>query len=223
MVRYVGPRQIVIDDQPAPVPFWEPGRSFEGLTVTIIGGGPSHAELDLDLLRGHRFIAVNSSCRKVRPIATAADLLYFSDNSWAEHWPDLIADWPNPPVTTNRNAKARLGAAVRRLSTPELAEWMGAAIDHVGASSGHIATCLAAIMGARRVVLVGFECQVVAGRTHGHSDYQQDDSAAFVDRFLPGWRGLAPALQRMGVEVLNATPQSAITEFPFLDLRSALA
>lgn len=221
-IRYVGARQIVVDGNPTPVPFWVPDRSFAGEIVTIIGGGPSLATLDLDVLAGHRFIAVNSSCRKVRPIATAGDILYFSDNSWNENRPALAANWQGPVVTSNRNAKARLGDAVRRLDISALTETMRCMPDFVQASSGHSAACLAAIMGARRIVLVGFEGQTVGGRSHGHDDYAQHDLAAFVERYLPAWRVLAPALARMGAEVVNATPGSAIAEFPFVPLAEAL-
>lgn len=221
-MRYVGPRQIVIDDAPAPVPFWPPDRSFAEMTVTIVGGGPSHAEIDLDVLAGHRFIAVNSSCRKVRAIATEADPLYFSDNSWSEHWPDLIADWPGPVITSNRNSKARLGDAVRRLDINAIVARLGAFPDHVFASSGHGAACLAAVMGAMWIVLIGFEGQAIDGRTHGHDDYWQTDLDAYPERFVPGWRGLAPVFAHHQVTVLNATPRSAITDFPFVALCDAL-
>ena len=220
-IRYVGPRQIVIDGAPTPVPFWEPDRSFEGLAVTLIGGGPSLADLDLDILRGHRFVAINSGCRKVRPIATADDPLYFTDNSWNENRPELARDWPGPVITSNRNAKARLGNAVRRIDFTALVERLRAFPDHVGASSGHGAACLAAVMGAKRIVLVGFEGQAIDGRTHGHDDYYQHDMAAFRDRYLPAWRGLAACFERMGVEVVNATRQSAITDFRFAELGEA--
>ena len=224
-IRYIGPRRIVIDGNPTPVPFWAPDLAFEGMTVVLIGGGPSHGRLDLRLLTGHRFIAINSSCRKVQPIATAEDILYFTDNSWSEHYPALLQGWPGPIVTSNRNTKARLGDAVRRLDISALTAAMQVVSDRVQASSGHSAACLAAIMGARRIVLVGFEGQAVDGRTHGHADYRQHDTGIFVARFLPGWRSLAPAFERMGVEIVNATPaaDSAIRDFRFASLTEALA
>lgn len=222
-MRYVGPRHIVIDDQPAPTPLWVPTRDFEGQAVAIIGGGPSLANLDLDVLRGHRFIAINSGCRKVRPIATDADPLYFTDNSWNENRPELAANWPGPVISPNRNVKARLGDAVRYFDVLALTVRLQVRSDYVQASSGHIAAALAAVMGARRIVLVAFEGQAVDGRTHGHSDYSQHDVGVYTERFLPGWRGLAPGLARFGVEVVNATPASALAEFPFVTLAAALA
>lgn len=210
-MRYVGPREIVIDNTPTPVPFWEPDRSFDGMTVIIVGGGPSHVAMDL---KGNRFIAINSSCRAVRNVATSDDMLYFTDNSWNENRPELASDWPGPVVTSNRNAKMRLGDAVRRINVEALVYSMAVMSDHVFASSGHSAACLAAVMGAKRICLVGFEGQAVNGRTHGHDDYQNHDLGHFQERFIPGWDGLAPAFKRLGVEVVNCTPNSAVTAFP---------
>jgi hypothetical protein len=223
LTRYVGPREIVIDDNPAPVPFWAPDRSFQGRTVLLVGGGPSHVAFDLAQLEDVPFIAINSGCRHVRPMATADDILYFTDNSWAENRPELLRDWPGPVVTVNRNAKARLGAEVRRLDLDALTQTFQVRSDYVQASSGHIAACLATIMGARRIVLIGFECLQLDGRTHGHQDYSQDDPVSVYEQcFIPGWRALAPALERMGVEVVNATPISAIDVFPMMPLAQAL-
>lgn len=221
-MRYVGPRQIVIDDAPVTPEIWRPDRSFEGAIVAIIGGGPSLASLDLDILKGTRFIAVNSGCRKVRPVATTRDLLYFTDNGWNENRPELAADWPGPVVTSNRNAAIRNGSRVRFINILALTDRMGVMGDYVQASSGHIAACLAAVMGAARIVLVAFEAQAIGDRTHGHGDYSQHDLAAFTERFLPGWRVLAGVFARMGVDVVNATPQSAIQEFRVADLWDAL-
>ena len=222
-MRYVGERHIVIDDRPAPTPLWAPDRSLAGAAVVLIGGGPSLADLDLAALSGHRFIAINSGCRKVRPIVTPADPLYFSDNSWNENRPELARDWPGPVITCNRHAKARLGDVVRYINVLALTESMQVMADRVQASSGHIAACLAAEMGAVRIILVGFECRLVAGRSHGHADYSHQDATDYEERFLPGWRALGPAFADRGVEVINATPGSAIQEFPFTPLREALS
>jgi hypothetical protein len=221
-LRYIAERHYHVDEQVPDLPCWEPERSFDGQTVVIVGGGPSLADVDLAVLAGHRFIAVNSACRIVRPIATEADYLLFQDNSWSVRFPDLIEDWPGVRITSNRHASARLGNAVRRIDVTKIAEQLRGFPDFVFASSGHVAACLATVMGARRVVLVGFDCRYVDGRSHGHADYTQSDEHAFWERFLPGWRGLAAVFERAGVEVVNATPLSAIDVFSFVSLGDAL-
>ena len=222
MVRYVGPRQIVIDDKPTPVPFWEPERLYQGLTVTIIGGGPSHADIDLEVLRGHRFIAVNSSCRKVQPISTKDDMLYFTDNSWNENRPQLVNEWPGLVVTSNRNAKARLKDKVLRIDVADLVQRLEVFPDCMYTSSGHTAAGFAAVLGAKRIVLIGFDCRMVNGRSHGHGDYTQPDPNSFQLRYIPSWEGMAKVFARLNIPVINATPDSAVKCFPFLTLGEAL-
>lgn len=222
MVRYVAERHIVIDQNPTPVPFWTPGRELENKTVIIIGGGPSHRDLDLDFIKDFNFIAVNSSCRKVYPIAKSDDILYFSDNSWNERFPELADKWPGKVICSNRNVKARLKDKVLRLDIQNLTEYMMIKSDYVQASSGHVATCLACWLGAKRIILIGFECDDTATETHGHKDYNQSDISAFKERFLPGWDGLFKRFLELGIEVINSTPDSKIRNLPFLDLKSAL-
>ncbi len=222
MVRYVSERHIVIDDAPAPVPFWNLENEKLDKLVLIIGGGPSHGDLDLELIKNVNFIAVNSACRKVMEVSKERDILYFTDNSWAENYLDLIKSWKGKVVTSNRNTKARLGNLVNRLDLSFLTEFMMVKIDYVLASSGHSATCLAALLGSKRVILIGFENQSINGETHGHKDYKMSDLGPFKERFLPGWYQLAPRFRELGVEVINSTPNSLLKEFDYLDLRMAL-
>jgi hypothetical protein len=227
-MRYVGPREYVIDTPPAPPPpYWVPGDDFAGQVVVILGNGPSLATVSPGAIAGTRFIAVNSACRWAAPIATAADPLYFTDNSWHENRPGLAAEWIGPVITSNRYAVLRMQAqsgldACRYLDVRALCEWAGAPPDAVYASSGHSAAVLAARMGAARVVLLGFDGRRVDGRTHWHGDYSEHGDP-YAERFVPGWRALAPALEARGVELVNATPGSAIDAVPIRDLEACLS
>jgi hypothetical protein len=221
-IRYISERHIVIDDLPTPVPFWEPDQRFEDQTIVVLGGGVSHVEVDLGLLRDFGFIAVNSACRKVGEIAKERDILYFSDNSWSERYEELIKSWKGICVTSNRNTKARLGSLVNRLDLQNLTEFMQIKSDYVQASSGHTAVCLAVWLGAKKIVLIGFECKAINGKTHGHDDYVQGDLNAFRERFIPGWVGLSQRFKNLGVDIINSTPDSEVKEFRYLSFKEAL-
>lgn len=217
-MRYVGVRQIVIDGAPTETPHWAPTRDFAGQTVAVIGSGPSLRATPLGVLRGTRFIAVNSACVPMREYATADDVLYFTDNAWNENRPSLAANWPGVVITANRNVKARLGAAVRYIDVTALSTRMAVRADYSQASSSHIAACLACDMGAVRVLLVGMDCRAVDGATHGIDNYPTCDPLLFTNRFLPGWAGLVAAFERRGTEVVNVTPDSAIDGYRRGDL-----
>ncbi len=197
-----------------------PGLS--GKPVVVIGGGPSHTLVAPSVLAGRRFIATNSSGVHFLPIATSDDILYFTDNSWSERWQHRIAEWPGKVVTANRNAAARLG--LEHIDVTALTEAMQAPPDYVQASSGHIAACLAALSGASRICLIGFDC-VPYGQTHGHGDYSDvgTNHQVFADRCLPGWSGLAAAFRRMSVDVVNCSPDSAIAAFRLGSLAEEMA
>jgi len=221
-MRYVGVRQIVIDGSPAETPHWAPTRDFAGMTVAVVGSGPSLRTTPVGALRGKRFIAVNSACVPLMGIATADDVLYFTDNAWNENRPELAAAWPGPVITANRNVKVRLGDAVRYIDVTALSTRMGVRADYSQASSSHIAACLACDMGAAKVLLVGMDCRSVSGESHGIDNYPKCDDSIFVNRFLPGWHGLDDAFVRRGTEVVNVTPGSAIECYRFGDLATEL-
>ena len=221
-IRYIGPRHIIRDNvNPVPVPFWEFNRIYQDKTIVIIGGGPSHIDIDLNLLHNINFCTVNSSCRKVKEIVKEEDILYFTDNSWSERFEDLVREWKGLVVTSNRNTKARLGNLVNRIDIVKLTEFMEIKSDYVQASSGHSAACLAVMLGAKRLCLVGFECQEIEGRTHGHDDYRQSDLNTFK-RFLKGWTALKIGFEDKGIEVFNCTTNSRIEEFEYRSLEDAL-
>lgn len=217
-MRYVGVRQIVIDGEPVETPHWTPARDFAGMTVAIVGSGPSLRATPLAALRGTRFIAVNSACVPMKPHATSDDILYFTDNAWNENRPTLAATWAGPVITANRNVKIRLGDKVRYIDVTALSTRMGVRADYSQASSSHIAACLACDMGAARILLVGMDCRSVNGASHGIDNYPTCDDLLFTNRFLPGWAGLVEAFARRGTEVVNVTPGSAIEAYRRGDL-----
>lgn len=97
-----------------------------------------------------------------------------------------------------------------------------------GRSSGHTAISLAIAMGASRIGLVAYDMRVVAGREHFHRDYHVNhdgtgrDLTQYEKEFVPGFGGWNEAALASGVQVLNCTPGSALTEFPFADLDEVL-
>ncbi len=221
-MRMVGPRHFVEDGTPFPEP-WQWGPGFVGETVVIVGNGPSLADFRPEQVAGHRLIAINHACAWAAPVARTDDFLFFHDNSWNENHPALAAAWPGVIVTSNRYAAARLAPRARRLDVMALTEAVRIHPDATHASSGHTAAALAAAMAAVRVVLLGFDGGFRGARSAWHDAYREADDTVYRERMLPGWTDLVPGLARLGCEVVNATPGSAITAAPYCDLAAALA
>lgn len=208
--------------------FWAPDLHFAGETVFVVGGGPSLGGFDFAHLAGRRVIAVNSAGYD----APWADILFFHDNSWFEEERNraLVEGWVGMVVTVSRHAKR---AAPDRVMRVEIAERGDFPIGHgpirAGRSSGQTATSLAVTMGAETAVLLGFDMRDRDGVTHYHADrplytkqHAEKTAGEYAATFLPAWAGWNAAAAMAGCRILNATPGSALTEFPAVDLETML-
>jgi len=200
--------------------FWHPlGDEWAGETVFLLGGGPSIAAVDLDRLRGRRAIAINALGHR----APWADVLLFHDAQWFWRSKALVDGWPGTVATVSRAAKLAAPDRVRRLEIePGAPLEPGRAPMRQGRSAGHTAVSLAACLGASRIILLGYDMRTVDGRTHGHDDYAERDHDIYAREFIPAFRGWNAAAKAAGVEILNATPGSALSEFPTVDLDGVL-
>jgi hypothetical protein len=219
--------------------FWNCERLFEGETVFCMASGPSLTREVVGQVGARRSIVVNSSCS----MASWASVLFFTDCSWYEPRRELVASWPGMVMTMCPTAKREMPDKVRRIRTcgdPDLSGEFppaGSGLVRQGRSSGHTAISLAIAMGAARVVLLGYDCQLVDGREHHHDEYlvggrvhyenYRDDprwnnKREYSTVFLRGYDGWKELAARAGATILNATPGSAITEFDFVELADIL-
>lgn len=219
--------------------FWPVEPIFAGRTVFCLASGPSLTREVAEQVRGYPIIVVNSSCT----VAPWASVLYFTDSSWYEPRRDLVQQWPGLVVSMSRTAKIELPDKVKRIQTvgdPDLqSEFppVGSSLVRQGRSSGHTAISLAIAMGASKVVLLGYDCRVVGGREHCHDEYlvggrrdyatekedpRWNNKREYSTVFVRGYDGWMAAAARAGATILNATPGSAIQEFPFVDLDEIL-
>lgn len=235
--------------QPWENDYWTPEPLFKGQTVFVVASGPSLTQEIAGRLKGRRVIVVNSSCTLMRwsdvhPLD--APLLYFTDSGWYADRRELVANWPGLVVSMARLAARELNAPgvptycgrprilrVKGIGAPPFPPRVGGRPGfpplgspgvQQGRNSGNTAVALAIAMGAARVGLVGFDCRVVAGREHFHSEYTGPrDLSLYDNEFKVAFDGWNEAAINSGVEILNLTDGSAITEFPFADLDEVLS
>ena len=95
-------------------------------------------------------------------------------------------------------------------------------LDSSRTNSGAAALAQAAWWGARRVILLGYDCQHTAGRTHWHGSHPEGlgDAAGVAD-----WPAQFEVVQQRlhGVEVINASRETALALFLRMPLEAALA
>jgi hypothetical protein len=202
------------------VTHWVPHPFWRGQTAFILGGGPSLTQEVVDRLKGRRVIATNEAGK----LAPFADILLFSDHKWYRPNKEFVAQWPQAVVTCSVPAAQDMPHKVHLVSVENTRGFppSGSGFIRNGRSSGHKAISLAVAMGARRAVLLGFDMRVVDGRSHFHGEYKRAPEL-YRDAFIPTFKGWCRDARRSGCEVLNATPGSALTEFPFTTLDEVLA
>ncbi len=189
--------------------------------IIVLGGGPSLTREVVARLDPAEVIAINEAAR----LCPAAAVLFARDESWCRQNQELIRAWPGRAITSSRPASRDLPMEFvvmeRRPDFPPARDGMVSVIRY-GPSSGHASVSWAVTAGAERIVLLGFDGRAVAGRTHWHGAYREERLEAY-DRFNRAWRGWAAAAGQLGCVILNATPNSAIDEFPMIGIDEALA
>ena len=207
--------------------FWRPQPLFSGERVFVVGGGPSLRSQPLERLRGRPTIVVNQMGHEL----PWASILFFGDESWMlRRGPEnlaLVAGWEGLVLTASHTAQMTLPEKVRRVhfhhrvgAPPILHRWPAVSAGW-GRSSGHKAVSVAVLLCAAEVVMLGYDCRFVDGRSHAHDGYSHSTDSAFQN-WLPAWQGWRREAERLGVRIVNATPNSALDEFERANLEDLL-
>lgn len=200
---------------PVPVP-----RLWPASTVVCLGSGPSLTQEDVDACRGRaKVIAIKNTVT----MAPWADVLYgagYDANGqtwWRREGPGLT--FTGLRYTLDPQAKA--WASVLKLG-PDLGLSSDRAALALGGHSGYQAINLAVHLGARTVVLLGYDIQPAHGRDHYFGAHPHRQSPPY-ELFLQRFPTIVEPLRALGVEVVNASRATALELFPRRPLAEALA
>lgn len=204
--------------------------AWQGATAILVASGPS-----LSLRQVHR-IGCARFADAVRVVAVSdamypcgwADLGYACDRRWWIH---------HRGMPRFRGMKVRmLASAADRKPAPELAGVLTVGLSGIdgyeprggvlrsGGHSGYQALNLAIQAGISRAILVGYDCgQITPGPSHFFGEHRDPiRSVSSRASWAPRYAALAEAARERGVEVINATPTSAIDAFPRRTLEDVL-
>ena len=208
---------------------WTVPRAWPGETVFILAGGPSLKSFDRNLLKGRRVITINDSWR----LMPWADVHYFCDARW---WQQQHA---RERYAHSGEAFRHVAASDRWVTIAKVCEshqmvrvlkntgQLGLEEDpaglRTGNNSGFQAINLAYHYGVKRIVLLGYDMHVQGKVSHWHDEERSANFQSHCERhFLPCFQSLVRPLAEAGVEVINATPGSALTLWPHLPLEEAV-
>jgi hypothetical protein len=189
----------------------------------IVGGGASVTESELWPIYGARsVIAVNEAAFLLPHFSAAVSI----DHQFMAHRAARLCEiallcpvYLCPPKHAAQSLQDKIPDAV---FLRETSKWDAHGIHRRGGSSGYAALNAAVLMGATRIVLVGFDYKRTGGRKNWHGAYtwpQNENFASWARAFDP----LVALFAERGIEVVNASPDSAMTAFPRMTLEQALA
>lgn len=183
---------------------WWP--DWTGETCLIVASGPSAKEVPLDLARGRvKAIAINESWQ----LAPWADVLWGVDRGW----------WKlRNGVPAFGGLKIGWGTNLPDIKHVEMGEphTISTRKGYVAKSnSGMGAINLAVGFGAKKIILVGYDCRVSDGvHWHGRHPQLSNPSEVVAKRWATRLDNQAEMLRHLGVQVINCSKDSAITKFP---------
>lgn len=193
---------------------------WPGRTVYIIGGGPSLARMDLTPIHSKRVIGVNQAFR----LGPWVNVLYFGDcNFYDLNRKNGIKDFGGLMISSCQRIPKDGWPGVHRVKRSKQKPY-GIDTERRNSiawnnNSGASAINIAYWLGAKRVVLLGFDMHKEEGNHHWHSYYKdRGPNHNPYPRHLIGWPQIAKDAQSVGLEIINATPDSAITDFPYMPL-----
>lgn len=214
---------------------WNVPEMWADQTVYIIGGGPSVLETPLHLIHDRPVIGVNDAFT----LGPWVDITFFGDDGWWNReclnvlrYPGLIVTCLPIKIYTEmkrvkqvKRIKGHLGLHTK---TRDRVKW--------NENSGAASINLAILLGAAKVVLLGFDFRTdkKKGFREGHNWHKRHTSMPAQDiyknKFFLGFKNIARDLKKLNdsgewprkVEVLNATPESALGVFPKVSLEDTL-
>lgn len=209
-------------------PYSKVTDAWKDQTVAILGGGPSLTAEQVNACQGRaKVIAINNAYA----LAPWADLLYFADkrwHGWHSHRPEFkafagqIATVDNLELARDSRIHClRKGALIGLADRPDTV--------NTGSNSGHQALNLCYLGKVKRVILIGFDMRHVGKRSHwhgGHVDTHGEPRPtpewAYARVMLPRLATAVKQLNAAGIDVVNATPGTALKCFRLDTLENAL-
>ena len=191
-------------------------------TAVVLASGPSLTVEQVDAARrsGYFTIVVNATY-KIFPDAAA---MYSGDFLF---WKTYIADVRRifkGKLWTQDSSTAARWPDVKRVRGGNR-EGLGRDVIYLNGNSGVQAINLAFLWGYQRIILLGFDMKLGAkGERHWHPDHPAPCVLnQTFDEWLHKLKPVARDLKALKIEVLNATPDSALKLFPMVGWKEALA
>lgn len=193
----------------------------------MLASGPSLSAEDVEYVRGKaKVIAINASYA----LAPWADVLYVADaNPFKWYWEHGPKGYERIAMRDFRGLKFSLTSKSARWAGVQVLKHgreEGLSLDPtrlcLGMNSGYQAINLAVLLGAARILLLGYDMGVAKdGREYWHEQHPHKKRSPYksFQRLFPS---IVAPLKKAGVEAINCSRETALTCFPRMSLGEAL-
>lgn len=184
--------------------------------IFIVGGGASLRFFEWDQLLCRRVIAVN----RAYEVVPNAEVVYFSDlRFWTWHQLQLEKHIGRK-ITSAARVKNRCVEHVQITGLTGLDTEPGKIRQ--GNNSGYGAINLAVHLGVKKIFLLGFDMNFTGGCCHWHDGYPVINTEKMLKRMVSYFDTLVEPLNRLGIDVINLNPKSAVECFPKAEFEDTL-
>lgn len=200
---------------------WKVPEIWPKSKVFVLGGGPSLLKiLNGKKIENYRVIGVNN-CYE---LGDWVDVAWFGDSKWFQWYHKEFAFFSGLKATCaqkfisepKKNIKVLLRGKPQGLETdPRRVSW--------NRSSGGSAVNLATLLGAQRVVLIGFDMRLIGGVKNWKPHPKEITKPNPYIRFSEPFKKIMIDAKKLGIEIVNTSPKSGIKEWvPEVNLEKEL-
>ena len=183
----------------------------------------------LSPIHGKHVIGVNNAYR----IGVWIDAMFFGDGAWYVVHRELLAKFPGLKVTCHIRFLKKKGTEGIKYLAKDKNHKYGISNNPTtvcwNSNSGGAAISMAAHFGVKRIILLGFDMALDGGAvSHWHGSHgplgrgKKKTKPPPFPRHLRGFEMIAKDAKERGIEILNASPNSAIVELPKVSVEDVL-
>lgn len=193
-------------------------RQWEGETVVCVASGPSLTKEDVAYCRGKaRMIVVNDCWR----LAEWADCLYAADYRWWKFY-EGVQQFKGEKWSVDKRAVAEFPDIHKVEGRNNSGLCLDQTAIHNNRNSGAAALNLALAFGAKRVFLLGYDCQTTNGKAHWFGSHPPAlTRTQGYENFISAFGTMKQQLIELGSPVVNCSRQTALNCFPRLKIEEA--
>lgn len=199
--------------------YWEIPKLWKNETVVILGGGPSLPHvLSGRAILTHPVIGINNAYK----LGSWVDICFFGDARWFWWNCKELETYGGLKITCNRKHSSETVPSIYGIPSIKIIKsyskrGINTAKDTVNfnSSSGGAAINLAWHLGAKRILLVGYDMRRINGVANWDEHILPKTDKPYTN-FINPFFNIAKDATRLGLEILNATPGSMLPFFPFV-------